>query len=115
MVDDLREPPELNITERRRVDTMVILSRTGSNFDSIKFDHIVTDTNMREILGYWIPKNKVPFDEKGKSKTAKKGGSEIDVQKWDAPKKGKRKKSNAPDKGKKKVQDLPDKGKGKMS
>jgi hypothetical protein len=115
LVNDLREPPELNITERRRVDTMLILSWMGSNFDSIKFDHIVTDTNMREILEYWIPGNKVPFDKKGKSKTAKKGQSETDALKRDAPKKGKGKKSNASDKGKKKVQDLADKGKGKMS
>jgi hypothetical protein len=44
--------------------------------------------------------------KKGKSKKAKKGGSETDAPKQDAPKKRE---------GKKKVQDILDKGKGKMS
>lgn len=68
---------------------------------------------MREILEYWIPENKVPFDKKSKSKTAKKGGSETDALKRDAPKKGKGKKSNTSDKGKKKVQTLQTREKGR--
>jgi hypothetical protein len=76
LVDNLREHPKLDVTERRRVDSMLLFSQTGRNFELINFDHIVMVANMREIFGYWIPENKVPFDKKGKSKTAKKGRSE---------------------------------------
>jgi hypothetical protein len=86
----------------------------GSNFNLINFNHIVKDANMRDILGYWIPENRFPFDKKGKSKMKKKSGVETAAPKQDAPKKGKEKKQGALDKGKKKVQGFPDKGKGKM-
>jgi hypothetical protein len=40
------------------------------------FDSIVTDDNMREILGYNILPNKVIYDRKRKAKASKKPESE---------------------------------------
>jgi hypothetical protein len=114
LVDDLKEPPELEALERRQVDTMLHFPWQGLNFNLINFDHIVKDANMRDILGYWIPENRVPFDKKGKSKTKKKSGANTAAPKQDAPKNGKEKKQVTPNEGKKKVQGLSDKGKGKM-
>ncbi|XP_062161657.1 uncharacterized protein LOC133868695 isoform X2 [Alnus glutinosa] len=50
-------------------------SQTGSNFDKINFDKIVTESNLRKFLGYqWIRKNKDLLHKKGKNKTPKKTG-----------------------------------------
>jgi hypothetical protein len=58
----------LNATGKTRVDTMLIFSRTKANGLKMDFDKIVTDDNMRKILGYVIPENKVIYDKKGKAK-----------------------------------------------
>jgi hypothetical protein len=104
LVDDLKEPPELEALERCQVDTMLHFPWQRSNFYLINFDHIFKDANMREILGYWISEKRFPFDKKGKSKTKKNSGAETVAPKQDTPNKGKEKKQGAPDKGKKKVQ-----------
>jgi hypothetical protein len=43
---DLREPPALNATGRRRVATMLTFSQTPTNVLKIDYDNIVTDENM---------------------------------------------------------------------
>lgn len=107
LVDDLREPPELEVLERREVDTMLYFSLEKLNFELINFDNIVMDVNMRDIHGYRIPENRIPFDKKGKSTTKKMGGSETTAPRQDAPKKGKEKKQGAPDKGRGKMSEAP--------
>jgi hypothetical protein len=67
LVDDFKEPLEVEALERRQVDTMVDFPWQGSNFDLINFDLIVKDGNMRDILGYWIQENRVPFSQKRES------------------------------------------------
>jgi hypothetical protein len=72
----LKEAFKLNVTGRRRVETMLIFSQDKANAKRIDFDKIVMDDNMRTILGYRIPKNKVLYDRKGKAKASKKAGRE---------------------------------------
>jgi hypothetical protein len=62
LVDDFKEPLEVEALERCQVDTMVDFPWQGSNFDLINFD-----VNMRDILGYWIQENRVPFSQKRES------------------------------------------------
>lgn len=67
MVDDLRDPPHLNIVDREEVAKMISYSQQGLNqTDGIDFDKIITDAALREHFGYLIPKNKVLLDNKGK-------------------------------------------------
>jgi hypothetical protein len=72
----LREAPALNATGRRRVATMLTFSQTLGNASKIDYDNIVTDENMRKVLKYKIPTNKVWYDRKGKAVT-KKSGNEV--------------------------------------
>lgn len=92
MFRDLREPPELEALERRKVDTMLHFSREWRNFDQINFDNIVTDTNMRNILGYQISENKAPY-EKGVSPRLKRVGPSPRLQRRVPRRGGKRRKS----------------------
>jgi hypothetical protein len=68
---DLREPPALNATGRRRVATMLTFSQTPANILKIDYDNIVTDENMRKVLKYQIPFGKVWYDRKGKTMVRK--------------------------------------------
>jgi hypothetical protein len=70
---DLREPPALNATGRRRVATMLTFSQTPTNVLKIDYDNIVTDENMRKVLKYNIPPGKVWYDRKGKTMVRKFG------------------------------------------
>lgn len=70
---DLREPPALNATRRRRVATMLTFSQTPTNVLKIDYDNIVTDENMRKALKYEIPTGKVLYDRKGKTMVRKSG------------------------------------------
>jgi len=70
---DLREPPALNATGRRRVATMLTFSQTPTNVLKIDYDNIVTDENMRKVLKYEIPTGKVWYDRKGKTMVRKSG------------------------------------------
>jgi hypothetical protein len=70
---DLREPPALNATGRRRVATMLTFSQTLANILKIDYDNIVTDENMRKVLKYQIPIGKVLYDRKGKTMVRKSG------------------------------------------
>jgi hypothetical protein len=72
---DLREPPALNATGKRRVATMLTFPQTPTNVLKIDYDNIVTDENMRKVLKYQIPIGKVWYDRKGKT-MVKKFGSE---------------------------------------
>jgi len=73
---DLREPPALNATGRRRVATMLTFSQTPTNVLKIDYDNIVTDENMRKVLKYQIPTGKVWYDRKGKT-MVRKSRSEV--------------------------------------
>jgi hypothetical protein len=70
---DLREPPALNTTGRRRVATMLTFSQMPTNVLKIDYDNIVTDENMRKVLKYQIPTSKVWYDRKGKTMVRKSG------------------------------------------
>jgi hypothetical protein len=70
---DLREPPALNATGRRRVATMLTFSQMPTNVLKIDYDNIVTDENMRKVLKYQIPTGKVWYDRKGKTMVRKYG------------------------------------------
>jgi hypothetical protein len=69
----LREAPALNATGRRRVATMLTFSQTPANVFKIDYDNIVTDENMRKVLKYHIPTDKVWYDWKGKTLVRKTG------------------------------------------
>jgi hypothetical protein len=70
---DLREPPALNATRRRRVATMLTFSQMPTNVLKIDYDNIVTDENLRKVLKYQIPTGKVWYDRKGKTMVRKSG------------------------------------------
>jgi len=67
----LRDPPELDSYEKRKVDTMLQFSRDWRNIDRINYDHIVTVENMKAILGYDISENKAPYARMLQSKAQK--------------------------------------------
>jgi hypothetical protein len=68
---DLRGPPALNATGRRRVAIMLTFSQTPTNVLKIDYDNIVTDENMRKVLKYQIPTGIVWYDQKGKTMVRK--------------------------------------------
>jgi hypothetical protein len=71
---DLREAPALNATGKRRVAAMLLFSQTPGNDRKIDYDNIVTEENMRKVLGYQIPTEKVWYDRKGKQKPKRSEG-----------------------------------------
>ncbi len=62
------EAPELTDEETDNVDTMIAFSKDESNEDKLDFDYLVTDENMRNILGYNIPISDLPYLKVRKSK-----------------------------------------------
>lgn len=62
------EAPKLTDEETDNVDTMITFSKAESNEDKLDFDYLVTNENMRNILGYNIPISDLPYLKVRKSK-----------------------------------------------
>jgi hypothetical protein len=54
------EAPQLTDEQTDNVDTMIAFSKVESNEDKLDFDHLVTNENMRCILGYHILISNLP-------------------------------------------------------
>jgi hypothetical protein len=66
-----REILDISDADRDEVDRITVWSAKWSKikkFDNIDFDKLVTDTAMRDHLGYNIPENKTLISMKGRAK-----------------------------------------------
>jgi hypothetical protein len=61
MRSEVAEAPELTDEETDNVDMMITFSKDESNKDKLDFDYLVTNENMRNILGYNIPISDLPY------------------------------------------------------
>jgi hypothetical protein len=72
------ELPQLTDEHTDNVDAMIVFSKVKSNEERLDFDQLVTNENMRNVLGYNIPISDVPFLKVRKNKSQKpKEGSEV--------------------------------------
>lgn len=82
-----REIPDISDADQDEVDRITAWSAKWSKikkFDDIDFDRLLTDTAMRDHLGYSIPENKTLMSMKGRAKRPERAaprGSRKPVQK----------------------------------
>jgi hypothetical protein len=75
---ELAEALRLTDQQEENVDIMIDSSMKGINAPKLNFDCIVTNENIKIIIGYNNPASDVPFVKVRKSKTQKsKDGSEV--------------------------------------
>lgn len=61
--------PVLNDEQIDNVDAMLAFLKVESNEEALDFDHLVTNENMQNILGYNIPVSDIPYLKVRKNKS----------------------------------------------